>query len=148
MRHSGAVHWKERKTKGWQYFQGICPQMIQSCSLWTLKSGIASNLSIRHQTRGTPKCGCGHTGRQAFREDPSPSVAKRSGVLSPGGILNKSPLRGIEQEMDYCSRDNKILLFWVKIIIIIPKCWERSKFQVWGCWETAMETGERLGPLF
>lgn len=151
-----AVNEKERKTKGWQYFQGICPQMTQFCFLWTLKVGLQVSCEGGIKPEESQNVWCCHTGRKAFGEDHSPLVAKRTGVLSPGAILNKSPVGVTEQEMNYCSLDNKIHhantsclakdvdckasittanTFWVENNNkTIPECWERSEFQVWGCW--------------
>lgn len=110
---------KERKAKGRQYSQGICSQMFQSCFLWTLKSGIASYLLRKHQTRGIQNVWCGHPGAGLQRRPLFIGCLKKLGLVAWGRF---------EEVTSWGHWTDNGLLFPIgyntaflnKIIIIIP----------------------------
>lgn len=108
-----AVNEKERRTKGRQYFQGIRPQMFQSCFLWSLKVGLQVTCQGGIKPKKAENVGSCHPEDRPW-EGTFSMVAKGAGILLPGGILRKSPAEGMEQSMAYCFLHEKILLVWVK----------------------------------
>lgn len=100
-------------------FSGHLPpndSIASFCIFWTLKSEIAKIIcqgGIKPEEFQSV-CAAVPEGR----EDPSPLVAKRTGDLSPGAVLKKSPAGDAEQEAACCSLEIKYHFSGLKIIII------------------------------
>lgn len=97
-----AVNEKGRKAGGRQCFQGILPPLRRSCFLWTLKSGVDSHLSTRHQSEQKNQRMCGVAMQDAglsLPRKPLFLVAKGLRVCHLG-ILKKLSAGGTEQKMN------------------------------------------------
>lgn len=95
-----------------------------------------------------PKCMCGRTWRQ--RGPLSFGCQENWGLVTWGCFEEVTSWRCWAGSGLLFPRD-KIPLFRVKNNHnkIIPECWERSDFQVWGCWQREWrQSGARLAPLF
>lgn len=148
---SGQLMERKRKQRAGSVFRAFAPEWFNCRFLHFLdfeKWDCKNHLSRRHQTRGIPKCMCGRTRRQ--RGPLSFGCQENWGLVTWGCFEEVTSWRCWAGSGLLFPRD-KIPLFRVKNNHnkIIPECWERSDFQVWGCWQREWrQSGARLAPLF